>query len=389
MGGPALKSDISDRKRRIAFLPAVQLPILTNERIPKMFLTLSKHFDIVPVPLSRFNRLVYDQQIDKLPRYLMFLLDEFLIFLKTLVLSKRNNVSLVFSENSYLSLAGGFAARIRQIPLVWDNHGNVKLYAESLGKSRSFIVGNVLLERVLENLAAKVFVVSSKDMDTYQKMGFDPTKFVVIPISADMTAVDRNKSSREEARAKLNARASERIVLFFGTLKYDPNLEAVEYLVDEVYPKVRERYPDVRFYIAGGGKYPGELPDGVIHLGFVPFDPDLCTWLYAADVGVAPLWRGVGVLTKVVDMLSSGMAVVLTPLAKEGMPELEHGRNCLIGASRSSFADELVRLLGDKDLQRRIGEEGRILIAKGYSWEIMGSKVCDILDSLVDASEGR
>jgi glycosyltransferase involved in cell wall biosynthesis len=367
----------------------VRLPILTNERMPKMFSVLSRHFEVVPVPLSRFNRFVYDQQINKLPRYVLFFLDELLIFLSTLILSKRNKVSLVFAENSYLSLAGGFAARIRQVPLVWDNHGNVKLYAESLGKSKSFILSNILLEKVLEDLASRVFVVSPKDRDAYREMGFDAFKFVVIPISADTTTVEKNRSSREEARRKLDIPLGGPVVLFFGTLKYDPNLEAVEYLANDVYPTVKERFPDVRLYIAGAGTYSGKLPEGVIHLGFVPFDPDLCRWLYAADVGVAPLWRGVGVLTKVVDMLSAGMPVVLTPLAKEGIPELEHGRNCLIGANRSSFADELSALLGDAGLQKKLGEEGKKLVAEGYSWKTIGPRVCDILDSLIEVNEGR
>jgi glycosyltransferase involved in cell wall biosynthesis len=384
-----VKNDSIPDKRRIAFLPAVQLPILTNERIPKMFSVLSRHFEVVPVPLSRFNRFVYDQQINKFPRYVLFFLDELMIFLKTLLLSKRSKAALIFAENSYLSLAGGFAARILQVPLVWDNHGNVKLYAESLGKSRSFIFSNVFLERVLEDLASRVFVVSSKDRDAYRRMGFDVDKFDVIPISADMTTVGRNTLTKEDARKKLKIPVGGPVVLFFGTLRYYPNLEAVDYLVNEVYPKVKERFPDVRFYIAGGGTYPGNLPEGMAHIGFVPFDPDLCTWLCAADVGVAPLWRGVGVLTKVVDMLSAGKPAVLTPLAKEGIPELEHGKNCIIGADRSSFAEELSALLGDTDLQRRLGEEGRKLIAAEYSWETVGPRVCDILDSLIRIRQGR
>ncbi|MGD0057096.1 MAG: glycosyltransferase family 4 protein [Methanomassiliicoccales archaeon] len=384
-----MKDDSIQKKRIIAFLPAVHLPIKTNERIPKMFSILSQHFEAIQVPLSRLNHIVYDQQINKFPRYILFMLDESLIFLKTIVISKRNKVALVFAENSYLFLAGGFAARILRVPAVWDNHGNIKLFAESLGKSKSFISSNVILEKVLENLATRVFVVSHKDKDAYLKMGFDVGKFEVIPISADMTTVSRNRMSKEEARRKLRISPGGLIVLFFGTLNYYPNLEAVEYLVNEVYPTVKQRFPEVRFYVAGSGEYPGKLPEGVIHLGFVPFDPDLCTWLCAADVGVAPLWKGVGVLTKIVDMLSAGLPSVLSPLAKEGIPELEHGKNCLIGLDRLSFVEELSALLGDSDLQRRLGDQGKKLIAERYSWESVSPKIWDILDSLINVGERR
>ncbi|MDD1769271.1 MAG: glycosyltransferase, partial [Methanomassiliicoccales archaeon] len=311
-----------ESKQVIAFAPAVSLPVLTNERIPKMFVTLSQRFDVIPVPLSRLNRLVYDQKVNKLARYIFFPLDELLISLNSLRLSKQRKAALFFAENAYTSLAGGFAAKILRIPLVWDNHGNVKIYAEAMQKSSFFTYANIGLERVLQRLATRIFVVSQTDKDAYGELGFDTDKFEVIPICADLATVQKNSLDKAKAREMLSIPEDERVVLFFGTLGYYPNLEAVTYIADELYPEAKKEIDNVHFYIAGGGSYPGKLPAGVHHLGFVPFDPDLCIWLSAADVCVAPLWRGVGVLTKVVDMLSAGKPSVLSPLCLRGIPEL-------------------------------------------------------------------
>ncbi|MCJ7516587.1 MAG: hypothetical protein MUO18_01305, partial [Methanomassiliicoccales archaeon] len=79
---------------KIAFAPAITLPVLTNERIPKMFVTLSERFDVIPIPLSGLNRIIYDQKINKFVRYLLFPIDEIGIFFDTLRLSKRNKASL-------------------------------------------------------------------------------------------------------------------------------------------------------------------------------------------------------------------------------------------------------------------------------------------------------
>lgn len=348
-----------------------------------MFVTLSKRFEIVPVPLGRIDRIVYDQKINKFIRYLLFPLDEILISLNSVRLSKKHMATLFFAENAYISLAGGLAAKILRIPLVWDNHGNVKIFAEAMQKSSFFTSANIALERTLERLATKVFVVSELDKDAYGDLGFDTGKFEVVPICADLEAVEGNSMDKASARARLSIPKDQKVVLFFGTLGYYPNLEAVEYIANELYPEAKEKIDDVHFYVAGGGTYPGRLPEGVHHLGFVPFAPDLCIWLSAADVCIAPLWRGVGVLTKVVDMLSAGKPSVLSPLCLKGIPELEHGVNCLVGEDRKSFTREVLRLLGDAGLQERIASKGRDLIARRYSWEVVGPRVWEILESIM------
>jgi len=373
---------------KIAFAPAITLPVLTNERIPKMFVTLSERFDVIPIPLSGLNRIIYDQKINKFVRYLLFPIDEIGIFFDTLRLSKRNKASLIFAENAYISLACGLAAKMLQIPMVWDNHGNVKIYAEAMHKSSIFTRMNILLERVLQNLASKVFVVSKIDKDAYEQLGFDMGKFLVIPICADLTTVDRNRMNKTEARKSLSIPADEKMVLFFGTLNYHPNLEAVVYIAEMLCPEVSKKIDDVHYYIAGGGVYPGQLPDNVHHIGFVPFSPDLCIWLSAADICIAPLWRGVGVLTKVVDMLSMEKPSVLSPLCLKGIPELQHDVNCLMGTDEESFAREVVRLLEDPALQERLAKGGRKTIAQGYSWEVIGPRIYDVLESIIEKNEG-
>ena len=126
------------------------------------------------------------------------------------------------------------------------------------------------------------------------------------------------------------------------------------------------------------GEAPGE---NVILLGFVP---KLATWLSAADVCVAPTWRGVGIFTKVIDMLAANRATVVTPLALDGMPELEDEVNCLIGNDPEHFSNQVSRLLEDDVLRERLGENGRLLVEKKYCWSIIGTQLQDLLDDLME-----
>ena len=364
---------------RLIFLPWVEAPPSSSERTPQLLRHLSRWYDVVPVKPGRINRLVYDQGISRPARYALFLLDEISIFLRTLRAARREKVSLIFAEGTYFSLAGGLAARLRGIPLVWDNHANIRDFSAALGKSFLFYRGNLVLERILHRMSSAVLVVSEKEREAYGEMGFSTERFFVIPTCVDLEAMDKGVLPREEARRALGIEDGS-VILFFGTLNYEPNLESALYISRELAPAVRRSVPDATVYIAGSGELGEDPSEGARMLGFVP---DLASWLSAADVCIAPTWRGVGILTKVIDMLSADRATVVTPLARDGMPELEHEVNCLVGEDPEHFSRQVTMLLGDKELRERLGRNGRQLVEGRYCWEAVGPRLRRLLDGLM------
>jgi glycosyltransferase involved in cell wall biosynthesis len=366
-----------DSKARVIFVPHVE-STATSERSPMMLRTLRTRFRVEEVPSSRFGKIIYDQKVNRLARYLLFPLEEWALFYGTLRRLGTGS-AIVFAEGSYFALPSAMAAKLRCVPMVWDNHGNIKSFAAALGKSRSFTTLNVMLERSLAKMVTKILVVSEKDRQDYGRMGFPQSKLVVVPTCADLLSVERGKVAREEAKRRLGVSEGERVVLFFGTLSYGPNLEAARYIAEELAPQVRSRHPEVRFYIAGGGVPKEGLGQEVKALGFVE---ELNLWISASDLCIAPIWSGVGILTKVIDMMSYGKPTLVSPLALEGMPDLVPELNCLLGKDRADFIAQVLRLLGDDDLAKRISVEGGELIKRSYSCEKVGSQVLAIMTEL-------
>ena len=367
---------------KVIFLPWDEVDPSNTERTPKLLHLISQWYPVVPVRPGRLNQTVYDQKVDRTARYLLFTLDEFNIFLTTLRAARREDVSLIFAEGSYFSLAGGMAARIRGIPLVWDIHSNIRDLSTALNKSPLFFRANMFLERLLHRLATAVLVVSEREREVYGEMGFPGDKFEVIPTCADLSMLDPALLPREEARSRLGIPLDTPMILFFGTLNYRPNLESAQYIIEDMMPAVRAQVPGAVAFLAGSGELGMAPPEGVHMLGFVP---DLGVWLSATDVCIAPIWKGVGILTKVIDMLSAGRATVVSPLALEGIPELADGYNCLVGRDPSHFAEQVIRLLSDAELRGRLEREGRQLVEEQYCWEKMGPRLNDLLDRIIDS----
>jgi len=155
-------------------------------------------------------------------------------------------------------------------------------------------------------------------------------------------------------------------LVFVGGFQHPPNLDAAEWLIDEILPEVRRALPDLILHIIGS-KMPENLARrsarGLRIHGFVH---DLEPYMNGCRVSVAPLRYGAGVKGKVNQAMSHGLPVVATSCAAEGM-YAEHGRELLVADDAKAFAAEICRLYRDRTLWQRLAENGRRNVEQHFS----------------------
>jgi sugar transferase (PEP-CTERM/EpsH1 system associated) len=178
-----------------------------------------------------------------------------------------------------------------------------------------------------------------------------------------------------------------RTLVFNGVLDYRPNIDGVNFLVDEVLPLLRERFPNVRLTIVGRGPA-SEIKSlerrGVAATGEVP---DVRPYLRGAAVVVVPIRMGSGTRLKVVEALSLAKPVVSTTLGCEGV-DVRDREHLLIGDTPQAFAAQVERLLDDAEAGERLGRAGRELMERQYSWEYAGRLLEEVYESVVGAGPG-
>ncbi len=161
--------------------------------------------------------------------------------------------------------------------------------------------------------------------------------------------------------------AGRRDLVFVGGFRHPPNTDAVLWFVTAVFPRIRDRLPEVRFHCIGG-QVPAAIqalaqqPGVVIH-GHVP---DIGPYMAGCRVAVAPLRFGAGVKGKVNLSMAHGQPVVATPCAAEGM-HLVDGQDVLIAEAADAFADAVVRLYSDAALWQRLSAQGLDSVARHFS----------------------
>ena len=186
-------------------------------------------------------------------------------------------------------------------------------------------------------------VVSTAEMDILQPQ-LPGQHLQILPLLLDIPGTERPWEARHG-------------IVFVGGYQHVPNVDAVQYFVNEVMPLLRQRLPGVRFH-AVGSKPPEAItalaaPDVVIE-GFVE---DLKPLLDSMRLSVAPLRYGAGVKGKVGTALANGLPSVVTPIAAEGMSIVD-GEQVLIAETPREIVDAVVRLYGDSTLWAHLSKQG-------------------------------
>jgi sugar transferase (PEP-CTERM/EpsH1 system associated) len=168
---------------------------------------------------------------------------------------------------------------------------------------------------------------------------------------------------------------AENALVFTGKMDFRPNVDAVLWFAKEVLPRVRERVPDVRFWVVGQRPHPrlaALRKDPVITLtGSVE---DTRPYIAGAAVYVAPLRIGGGTRLKLLEAMAMARAVVATRLGAEGY-EVRDGRELLLADDAETFAAAVVSLLRDPARREALGRAARRFVERHYDWSVLAPRV--------------
>jgi glycosyltransferase involved in cell wall biosynthesis len=203
-----------------------------------------------------------------------------------------------------------------------------------------------------------VLAVIHNDETALREAAGEPVDITVIPITVDTTEV-----------TPVSRHADADHILHIGTMYWPPNIDAVKWFVDEIYPLIRQRRPDVAFDVVGA-RPPVELlalNDAGLGINVTGYVEDPTPYQQCAAVMVVPLLAGGGMRVKILNAMAEGIPIVSTTLGYEGI-EVTPGRDILVGDTPEAFAAEVVRVLDDPDLGRQLAANGRKLMQERYDY---------------------
>jgi glycosyltransferase involved in cell wall biosynthesis len=172
-----------------------------------------------------------------------------------------------------------------------------------------------------------------------------------------------------------------RNLLFVGGFRHDPNVDAVRYFCEQIFPSIRMAVPDCKLIIVGSNP-----PDEIRRLqsDFIQvtgFAPSLDPFFRNSYISVAPLRFGAGMKGKIGEAMSHGLPVVTTPIGAQGMG-LVHRHNAMICDSPSEYAASVVELVRNRGLYEDIRKNAVDHIRNTCGTEVVEEMVNAMMEEL-------
>ncbi|MDP3733423.1 MAG: glycosyltransferase family 4 protein, partial [Candidatus Daviesbacteria bacterium] len=175
-------------------------------------------------------------------------------------------------------------------------------------------------------------------------------------------------------------RSKDQIILYLGNFTWLQNREAVEVLINKVWPKIKSQLPNAKLWIAGkeAPSFFAKLASEDIKIMEVA---DVREVYQKASVLVAPIYGGGGTRYKNFEAFASGLPVVTTTIGIRGTEAID-GKEVIISDNTQDLAKEAVKLLTDKILYQKIADNAKKMVKEKYDWDPIAKKLSDIYKEL-------
>jgi len=275
------------------------------------------------------------------------------------------------------------------IPVVWDSVDCISyLFAQasahSTGGFGKYVTRFDLdrtrqMEGKLVSEFDHVLVTSATDRDALLELtlpGSNPSPVTVLSNGVDLEYFHPNSDVQKDPET----------LVFSGKMSYHANVSMVRYLVREIMPKVWMKQPNVRLIVVG--KDPsaevrafGDDP----RIEITGTVEDIRPYIWRASCAVVPLVYGAGIQNKILEAMACGTAVVTTAKTLSSL-QVTPGKELLIAMDTEDFSRNILKLLENEELSRKIGVAGAEYVKKHHNWSTIVNQLVSCYTSVLQAS---
>lgn len=278
-----------------------------------------------------------------------------------------------------------YARQFKDIPLSLDHHNieshmmlrRAQLENNILKKAYFYLEGYKLKKYEKNNCPIFDINITCSDLDTQRlKEICQPPYTVAIANGVDTEYFKiQNKASIKKS------------IIFAGRLNAYTNRKAVLYLVETLWPQLKQRIPDLQCHIVGPNP-----PESIMvtsehdsHLHVHGFVDDVRDYLAEADIYICPITDGGGTKLKILDALAMGKPIVGHAEAFEGI-NIKQGHNAMIVSNVDEYCQAIEKIFADNELRNRLATQARQLIEDEYSYLAIGKQLADEYTDLTSNS---
>ena len=300
---------------------------------------------------------------------------------KLIALLQENDFDIIHLETLYLAPYIATIRKYSNAKIAMRSH-NVeheiwKRITENTGNSAKKWYLSLLTKR-LENFEVSnlnlydiMVAITDRDLDFFKNLGLK-TPSMAAPIGLDL---------RDYPKMNLPEKDNPEFC-FIGSLDWLPNTEGLKWLIDFVWPKVIEKYPDAKFHIAGRNapEWLGDLKlQGIVFHAEVP---DAVEFICKHSVMLVPLLSGSGMRVKILEGMAMGRLIISTDIGLEGI-SAKNNQDVMIANDPGKFAEAICFAYNNPQKVSEMGAAARNFVHLNFDNVSIAEKVIDAYRQII------
>tara|TARA_B100000614_G_scaffold259371_1_gene283837 strand:+ start:1032 stop:2261 length:1230 start_codon:yes stop_codon:yes gene_type:complete len=160
-------------------------------------------------------------------------------------------------------------------------------------------------------------------------------------------------------------------VVFVGSMDWRANIDAMEFFMADVWPRVAAARPEATMAVVGRNPPPALVEEAKrrgLAWTFTGFVDDVRDHVYDAQVYVVPIRIGSGTRIKVFEAMAMGSPLVSTTVGVEGLPIADE-THYLCADDAEGFAAAVIALLDDPNRRLALATAARHYVEENFSSE--------------------
>ncbi len=237
---------------------------------------------------------------------------------------------------------------------IWEQ--NAKLTSNPL--KRMYL--NLLAKR-LKNYETTIFskvdsiVTITKNDELFIKKINTKTETITVPFGIDLKKINVEIAEQEFPS-----------LFYIGALDWQPNIEGLNWFLKNVWKRIQQKYPELKFYIAGRNMN-NELKElnekNIIVLGEVN---DAHEFMKSKGLMIVPLLSGGGMRVKIIEGMALAKTIVTTSIGAEGI-DCTNSKNIFIADDSDTFVEAINKCISDSSFYFQVGKNAKQFVSEYYN----------------------
>jgi glycosyltransferase involved in cell wall biosynthesis len=294
---------------------------------------------------------------------------------------------LVHIHSLYLftTLAAGFYARRRGVPIIIRPHGSLDPYHYPRHRGRKRVVEALYQNRLLRHTAA-IHYTSAEEQALASPRSFGRPGFV-IPLGLNIEDY-RPLPPRGTFRERFPETRGKSMLLFLGRIDAKKGLD----ILAKAFGKLARQRDDIHLVIAGpdnslfrpaveGWLDAAGIRERTTFTGMLVGDDKLAA-LHDADLFVLPSYaENFGIA--VIEAMACGLPVLISDRVNTWRDIKDGGGGEVEPLDPERFADRILDMLGERDRLKAYGERGIETVASLFDWPTIGRRLEQVCEAVV------